>query len=268
MRRSFLILIAVCFISLFSAASTYAAEGNSDNWLDETKLDSGLVGVSYDITKGSKLKVLIKKGNTTYTYDLNQSNKFEYFSLQSDNGTYNISVLQNTSGTKYKLLQSKDITLNLQDSSSAYVGSIQNINWNESELATKKAAELTKNKASDEEKVKAIYEFIISEIKYDSNLAKNVTSNYIPNIDNVFKAKKGICYDYSTLFAAMTRSVGIPTKLVMGTSEYVKEYHAWNNVYINGKWITIDTTVDAALSGKKAVTMNKDSSKYVAAKVY
>ncbi|MNY73998.1 Transglutaminase-like superfamily protein [compost metagenome] len=61
----------------------------------------------------------------------------------------------------------------------------------------------------------------------------------------------------------MLRSVDIPTKLITGRSDYVNEYHAWNQVYLNNKWVTIDTTVDSSLKkNKKATNMIKDSAKY------
>lgn len=269
MHRILLVLVAVCCISLFTSVTTFAAEKSTDNWLNSANLDKGQIGISYDMSKGPKLKLIIKKDKSIYTYDLTKSNTLEYFSLQSGNGTYTISIVQNTTGNKYKLIQSKDIILNLKDSNLVFLGSIQNINWQEAKSAVAKAKELTKDESSNEDKVKAIYEYIIHNIDYDTQLAKNVASNYMPNIDSVLKTKKGICYDYAVLFAAMTRSIGIPTKLVMGTSEYVDVYHAWNNVYINGEWITVDTTIDAPLSNKQnGLSMIKDSSKYVAAKVY
>lgn len=266
MRKLFFMIMAVCFIFSFSTAAAFAAEDKTIEWLDTTKLHKGLVGITYEIAKDSKLKLLIKKDDGTYSYVLTVSNKLEYFPLQSNNGKYNIYILQNISGNKYKLLQSREIELKLNDPNSVFLGSIQNINWSEAEMAVQKAIELTEDKATVEDKVKAIYEYIIKEIDYDSKLAKKAPSNYIPNIDEVIKTKKGICYDYSSLFAAMTRSIGIPTKLVMGTTEYVKEYHAWNSVYIKGKWITVDTTYDAGKNDGKS--MIKDSSKYKAARVY
>jgi transglutaminase-like putative cysteine protease len=269
MRKIFILIMAVCMTTVFASATTFAAESKTVNWLDTSKLDSGLVGIAYAITKEVDFKIQIKKDKTTYTYDLTKSNTYEYFPLQSGNGTYKITLLQGVSGNKYKLLQSQEISLKLKDSNSIYVGSIQMINWADSKTAVKLAEDLTKDKTTDADKVKAIYEYIIRTIDYDTQLASKVTSSYIPNIDKVLKAEQGICYDYSTLFAAMTRSQGIPTKLVMGTTDYVAGYHAWNSVYMNDKWVTIDTTVDAALVGKKSgITMNKDASKYVATKAY
>ncbi|MFF2634397.1 transglutaminase domain-containing protein, partial [Microbacterium sp. NPDC058021] len=67
----------------------------------------------------------------------------------------------------------------------------------------------------------------------------------------------------------MMRSLDIPTKLVMGDSAYVDEYHAWNEVFLNGKWVIIDTTVDSGLKqGNKATIFLKDASKYTKAKQY
>ncbi|MNV81246.1 hypothetical protein D3C71_1748990 [compost metagenome] len=62
----------------------------------------------------------------------------------------------------------------------------------------------------------------------------------------------------------MLRSLNIPTKLVMGNSTYVNKYHAWNEVYLNGKWNIIDTTVDSGLKKiNKKFDMIKKSSDYV-----
>ncbi|MFC0215350.1 transglutaminase-like domain-containing protein [Paenibacillus chartarius] len=41
-------------------------------------------------------------------------------------------------------------------------------------------------------------------------------TGFVPNLDQVFDDSKGICYDYAATFAAMARSAGIPTRLVMG----------------------------------------------------
>ena len=43
-------------------------------------------------------------------------------------------------------------------------------------------------------------------------------------------SKKGICFDYASLMAAMLRSQGIPTKLEVGYSG--QAYHAWISVYL------------------------------------
>ena len=79
----------------------------------------------------------------------------------------------------------------------------------------------------------------------------------------------GICYDYAVLFAAMLRSVDIPTKLSMGYKSDINYYHAWNQVYLNGKWVNIDTTYDAAYAQEDLSTsMIKDAKEYRIEKTY
>lgn len=61
----------------------------------------------------------------------------------------------------------------------------------------------------------------------------------------------------------MLRSLGIPTKLIKGYKNDLKEYHAWNEVLIDEKWILIDATYDVALNNKnKKTCMIKDLKKY------
>jgi transglutaminase-like putative cysteine protease len=111
------------------------------------------------------------------------------------------------------------------------------------------------------------YDFIVQNILYDFDKISTLTSDYIPIPDKTLLALKGICYDYSSLFAAMKRSEGVPIKLVKGYSTLVDGYHAWNEVFIDGKWIVVDTTVDAAYyKGKVKFSFSKDVADYT--KVY
>ena len=99
-----------------------------------------------------------------------------------------------------------------------------------------KAAELVQNKSGDFEKMKAVYEFVVNNFTYDTQLAETVKSGYLPVVDDVLAARKGICFDYAAVMAAMLRSQNIPCKLVVGYAGTV--YHAWINVYITGTgWI-------------------------------
>src|SRR5699024_7509185 len=113
------------------------------------------------------------------------------------------------------------------------------------------------------EKIKIIYNYITNNIKYDNEKAYIVQADYIPSIDDTFKFQSGICYDYAVLTAAMLRSLDIPTKLLMGYKSDIEKYHAWNEAYINGKWIIIDTTYDSAyVQNEVPIAMIKDSNEY------
>ena len=85
----------------------------------------------------------------------------------------------------------------------------------------------------------------------------------MPNIEQTLKSKSGICYDYAALMAGMLRSLNIPTKLVKGYKNDLNNYHAWNEVLIEDKWVIIDTTYDAAfVKANREVDMIKSLNEY------
>ncbi|CAM4516814.1 transglutaminase/protease-like cytokinesis protein 3 [Paenibacillus endophyticus] len=266
--RKFILLIAV-FILFASINAKPAQASEANQWLNTTGLSNGVVAVEYPVKAKVKTKLMIAKGQANYTYNLTAGGKAEQFPLQLGNGQYTISVLENASANKYKLVAKQTVTLSLKDSKVLYLNSIQNINWTDTSNAIVKAKELTKNKKTDSEKVKAVYDYVITNINYDNQLAANLSVDYLPSIDRTFKSKKDICYGYAALFAGMLRSLDIPTKLMMGNSEYVDVYHAWNEVYLDGKWVIIDTTVDAGFKkGNKKFEQIKNASKYTVSKQY
>jgi len=245
------------------------ADAVAATWLDQTQLNKGLVTVQYDVSKNVKTKLMITKGTEKYTYNLRPGVKAERFALQLGNGEYTLAVLELVGGNQYKVAQKSTVKLDLPDPKVVYLNAIQNIDWNDQSKAILKARELVKGKKTDAEKVQVIYNYIITNIGYDNTLAQNVTVDYLPQIDQTLKNGKDICYGYAALFAAMLRSEGIPTKMVMGKTTYVKEYHAWNEVFLDGKWVTIDPTVDAGLKNtKQALPMIKDKAKYTTEKQY
>ncbi len=236
--------------------------------VDAAKSDTGIVAISY--SSDVRLKVTVEKSGKRVTYDLRNDGKTEYYPLQLGEGSYKVSVLENISGTKYKRVQSQTINLELDDVNKVYLASVQNVNWNRDMKAIKKAEELTKGLKTDREKIKAIYQYLISNISYDYDKLAALDSTYLPDIDKTLEKGKGICYDYSSTFAAMLRSLEIPAKLVKGYSTSTGSvYHAWNEVYMSdtGKWIIIDTTHDSQMkSAKKKYTMEKIAKNFT--KVY
>jgi len=235
-------------------------------YIDKSKVDNGVINVNYNSSKS--VAVRVSKGNTNYDYILNGNNTIP---LQSGDGDYIISILENVEGKKFKQIAKETVTLKALNPNEVYLQSIQMINWNNEMNAIKKAKELTKNAKNDKEKATAIYNYIVNTISYDNDKASRTSSNYIPNIDSTLKAQKGICYDYASLTASMLRSVNVPTKLIMGYKNDIKEYHAWNQVYLQdtNEWITIDTTYDAGLkNGNTKVTMIKDIKEYKIEKQY
>ncbi|RAR40614.1 transglutaminase family protein [Paenibacillus sp. MDMC362] len=266
MRNAMFAIIGL-FALLIWAPVVQAAP--SEDWLGLEELDRGAIVIRYDVKAGTKTKLMIGKGQDQYTYGLSRAKQQEVFPLQMGNGNYKISVLEQVSGSKYKIVQEAAVKLQLTNGSQVFLNSVQNVDWSEEGKAAQLAKKLTRTAHSDKEKVQAVYEYIVGTVRYDNALASSKLTDYLPDSNRTIAGQKGMCYDYASLFASMLRSLDIPAKLVMGTSEYVDVYHAWNEVYLNGQWVTIDTTVDASWKSKGAgYKMIKDASSYSATKYY
>lgn len=61
---------------------------------------------------------------------------------------------------------------------------------------------------------------------------------------DIFNNRRGVCRDYSTLYAAIARAAGIPTRLCGGIvyAEGRFFYHAWVECYV-GEWVVFDPTL-------------------------
>ena len=95
---------------------------------------------------------------------------------------------------------------------------------------------------TDEEKVKAIYKWMIHNFEYDYECEPLI--QYF-NVRKTLNTRKGICYDFSHLFAALCRSQNIPCYVVDGDKRDNAQYHhAWNRVYFDSSWWNIDVTFD------------------------
>ena len=191
-----------------------------------------------------RIKVWIHEGNdpnsNNYYYDLKNDGSTEIYPLQMGSGSYNISVLQNTTGSQYSSIASTNINVNLSSSYAPYLVPNQFVNYSSGSQAVAIARSIVSGKSNNYERISAVLSYVASHITYDYNLANTVQSGYIPNIDADLASGKGICFDYAAISAAMLRSLGYPTKLVIGYVENGAVYHAWNEVYIEGQgWVKV-----------------------------
>ena len=105
------------------------------------------------------------------------------------------------------------------------------------------AVEICADCDSDEEKVKAIYNWIIHNFEYDYECEPVI--QYF-DVRKTLETRKGICYDFSHLFAALCRSQNIPCYVVGGDKRNNLNYHhTWNRVYFYDSWWQLDLTFDS-----------------------
>jgi hypothetical protein len=88
---------------------------------------------------------------------------------------------------------------------------------------------------TDDEKVKAIHDYIVLHVAYDQTLTK-----YSPY--NALVEGTAVCQGYSMLTYKMLHRAGIQNYIVEGEAD--GEPHAWNLVNLDGKWYHLDTTWD------------------------
>lgn len=267
-RKSFFLLLATVIAFCLPMQSTYA-DSSPAAVIGKQGIAQGYITVNYKPASGAKVIVRIAKGKTQYDYPLTIGIKYP---LQLGNGSYSVLIAEAVNATQYKVIKQETLTVKLTDDKQVFKLSNPLINWTRQTLAIKKTAELTKSAKTDQQKVQAIYDFITKKFVYDNAKAKTVEAGYIPNLDTLFKASGGICYDYAATFAAMTRSLGIPTKLVMGRERsHPNVEHAWNEVYLNNlmKWVVIDTTYDAArVQGGQKTSLFKTAADYTVSKYF
>ncbi|MFL5815726.1 MAG: transglutaminase domain-containing protein [Bdellovibrionia bacterium] len=127
------------------------------------------------------------------------------------------------------------------------------------------AQKLTRGKASDYEKARAIHDWVASTLSYDEDgvLDKSYTSRSLDAL-TALQSKVTVCEGYSALYAAIARAAGIRTRIVTGkayprrnapagaSDEQICQAntpgHGWNEVFVNNRWISVDTTFDSGYS--------------------
>lgn len=209
--------------------------------IDYSHASQGYVMVKY--SGGSKIKLLVYYGSRSsyYQYNISSGSSYVAIPLQSGSGTYRIRFMENVGGSSYAELCSTRISASCGTNYTHYPN--QYVSYTRSSSAVATARSICASASSNSEKVSIIYKYICRNIRYDYAKAASVSSGYLPNVDRTLSTKKGICFDYAALMAAMCRSQNIPTKLVIGNTS--KGYHAWNEVYVGG-WKRYDATFGAA----------------------
>lgn len=85
------------------------------------------------------------------------------------------------------------------------------------------------------QKVKAIHDYVVLNLKYDRDLQKYTAYEGL-------RTGKAVCQGYSLLTYQLLKTAGFNNMIVEGTAG--DQLHAWNLVNIDSKWYHLDTTWD------------------------
>ena len=253
--------LAAIDVELVPEAPGKLLQSNDKATIDYSNTADGYVMVNFTAATTKRLKVKVTGPSAVdYTYNL-PAGEWTTFPLSDGSGSYTIKVYENTTGNKYAVVLTLTTDVILTNEFAPFLCPNQYVNYTADSLAVRKAAELTAGKTTALEKVEVIYDYVVKNFTYDKEKAATVKSGYLPVLDDVMNAKKGICFDYAALMTGMLRSNGVPCKLVVGYAGTA--YHAWISVwsetegwvdgavFFDGKnWQRMDPTF--ASSGKKS----------------
>lgn len=199
------------------------------------KLEKTYIPTNAFILQPQKLVMLKVKGYSLrlLTEDLIVQDRDQSFTLENNNYDAIIEIGTKTSSAKNNPSESKEEIFKKYLGDSIYVETkdkeIQSLALETIGTATDTLSKITK-----------ISEWINKNIKADYN------DTTFQSARDALRTKKGNCTEYSVLFCALARSLGIPTKGVFGLTYFMGNfgYHMWNEVYDNGKWIPVDVTTN------------------------
>ena len=106
------------------------------------------------------------------------------------------------------------------------------------------SGEITAGKKTDVEKARAIYDYVLANMKYD----KSGTGWGNGDIYWACDAKRGNCTDFHALFIGLARTAGIPAKFEIGfplpadkQQGEISGYHCWAEFWLKGYgWVPVD----------------------------
>lgn len=90
----------------------------------------------------------------------------------------------------------------------------------------------------DHEKVKAIHDYVVKHVSYDTSYKAYTAYEALVN-------RSAVCQGYALLTYQLLKEAGIENHFVVGTGD--GQPHAWNLVKIENKWYHLDTTFDDPL---------------------
>jgi len=102
-----------------------------------------------------------------------------------------------------------------------------------------KATEIVAGATSDDARIQALWAWVHGNLRIQGDIGLPRTAL------DVLREPVGMCRDYATLYAALARAVGIPTRVCAGIVYFRDRfyYHAWAESYAEGCWVPVDPTV-------------------------
>lgn len=188
--------------------------------------DAEYVKVNVTVPLNSEIEYV----SNTYTIFKDKNSKIVEISADVDNKYFNYTIVSRVRNSE-KIIKSINENITIKD----FLEESKNIQSNEKRIKeiAKKIVGVSKTKF---EMVVKLAKWVNENVKYDIKYSdKNYDALWV--LENM----RGVCAEYTTLFIALARSLGIPARYVhayaYGSNGW--ESHAYAEVWI-GKWIPVD----------------------------
>lgn len=217
-------------------------------------VDASHANDGYLMVKGpetsKRLKLRVKFGDQTLDYDLNGNGEYEVIPLQLGSGKYACTLYKNASGKKYAQEGKVTVKAELADENSAFLYPNMYVDYNQDTPAVRMSEEICQGLTTQRERYDAIFQYITNNFAYDFVKMVTVKPGMLPDIDDCFDKRMGICQDLSAVSVCMLRVQGIPAKLMIGTLGN-GTYHAWVVAVVDGQEILFDPTAELSAVAKE-----------------
>lgn len=240
--------------------------------IDSSNVSDGYIIVDYKGSNDSPKLQIAGPTGTAYNYDLHGGQ--EVFNFTQGDGAYKVGVFEHIGDGKYAQVTGCNVDIKVSNEFLPYLYPNQYVTFDKNYNVVSLGSDLAYPANNDLDVVANVYNYIIENITYDTDLATNVTSDYLPDPDRTLQLKTGICFDYAAVMASMLRSQGIPTRMEIGYA--ADAYHAWISTYIedvgwvNGiveftgtEWKLMDPTLASSQGETKLRSFIGDGSNYV-----
>jgi transglutaminase-like putative cysteine protease len=119
-----------------------------------------------------------------------------------------------------------------------------------------KAREIVRGISAGYAQVDAIRAFIHASLSYRYGV-----SNASSDAAETLKAGAGVCRDFSHVGIALSRSLLIPARMVVGYLYGLDpmDMHAWFEAFVGGRWYTFDATQPEPRGGRIVVAYGRDA---------
>ncbi|WP_324628641.1 S-layer homology domain-containing protein [Bacillus paranthracis] len=173
------------------------------------------ITLPYKTTNGNTKEVM----NTLFNAYKEVASKNEYTNNNRSNVSYGLSGSPGnyTFTLKITYRETKEQTEYVMKQAKAIVSSITQVGMD------------------DHEKVKAIHDYVVKHVSYDTSYKAYTAYEALVN-------RSAVCQGYALLTYQLLKEAGIENHFVVGTGD--GQPHAWNLVKIENKWYHLDTTFD------------------------